>query len=518
MTKRKKTPSDATVPMTRKEFLSRMSYGALGIMGLACGSSFGLGFSMGGSGSTCSWSSSQTSHYLIVNARLVDGRGGAPVCQTWIRIKNGMIAEIGRYAPPYDLPVIDVKGATVMPGLIDSHVHLAAVPGLQFRGDDEDTIRRYRYHHLKAYLASGVTTVLETGISAKVLIDIQDHLSAGGAGPRVFALGPPFTQKTGYIDDSRFYSDRDRYFYPAAVNTESDVLALFREFEDIPDIVGTKVFIEYGFGIWDVWPVLSPEIRKIIVRESEKRDLPVYVHAMSEDEQVTALEMNPKTMAHVGFLDASLPSRHIERLFDAGVYVGSTQVIPNLMNGEFHPEWWDTETARLTVPEAQILTAKNKDAWKQCNDKTYDIVVPQNMWDYVEDVLYTFRRITNSTYASYTAAALRKMDKAGIPITMGSDSGGLPYTLNYFHGFSSILELEYMIKAGMSLSGVLQAATRIPSEMLGISDRIGTVEPGKYADLIVLGKDPLADDMAYRSILLTIKDGVAKTPEEWMTT
>ena len=78
------------------------------------------------------------------------------------------------------------------------------------------------------------------------------------------------------------------------------------------------------------------------------------------------------------------------------------------------------------------------------------------------------------------------------------------------------MELEYMEKAGMPLHAIVESSTRIPSEMMGLSDQIGTVEVGKYADLIVLKDDPLSDIKAYRTLIWTIKNGIAKTPEDWM--
>jgi len=68
----------------------------------------------------------------------------------------------------------------------------------------------------------------------------------------------------------------------------------------------------------------------------------------------------------------------------------------------------------------------------------------------------------------------------------------------------------------MSLDAVMASATRMPAEMMGVSDKIGTLKPGKCADLIVLANDPLKDISAYRSLMLAIKDGIAKTPPQWM--
>ena len=114
---------------------------------------------------------------LIKNARLFDGTGTPPRIVS-IHVIDGKIFNIGQQFLINDAQVIDVHGATVLPGLIDAHVHLQWVPGSVYRKDDPEQLRKFRLHHLRAYLASGVTTVLDTGISASVLTDIHNHLKS----------------------------------------------------------------------------------------------------------------------------------------------------------------------------------------------------------------------------------------------------------------------------------------------------------------------------------------------------
>ena len=137
---------------------------------------------------------------LIKNARLFDGTGTPPRLVS-IHVIEGKIFNIGQQLLTNDAQVVDVHGATVLPGLIDAHVHLQWVPGSVYRKDDPEQLRKFRLHHLRAYLASGVTTVLDTGISASVLTDIHNHLKSGGIGPRVIALGPIFRAPGGYLGE-----------------------------------------------------------------------------------------------------------------------------------------------------------------------------------------------------------------------------------------------------------------------------------------------------------------------------
>ena len=133
-----------------------------------------------------------TNTLLLKNVRLIDGLGTRHHGLQSLYIQDGFIMEIGRDIDRKDVRILDVGGATVMPGLIDAHVHLQSVPGSAFRKDSEETLQRYRYHQLRAYLACGVTTILDNAISAPMLRMFNDHLASGGIGPHLYALAPAF--------------------------------------------------------------------------------------------------------------------------------------------------------------------------------------------------------------------------------------------------------------------------------------------------------------------------------------
>jgi dihydroorotase-like cyclic amidohydrolase len=198
-----------------------------------------------------------------LNARVIDGKEHEPFVAS-IVVRDGEIAEISTFIKNATGEVIDLTGFTILPGLIDSHVHLQSVPGSKYRNDSIEVIEELRKHHLKAYVASGVTTVLDTAISASVLRDIQNHLKQGGTGLRVLALAPVLFSAGGYLDGDLFKSSSK----PAT--NESDVLDLFEEFKDMPGIVGIKVPLEYGFG-----PIHSPEMRKTIARIAIEKERPL---------------------------------------------------------------------------------------------------------------------------------------------------------------------------------------------------------------------------------------------------
>ena len=127
---------------------------------------------------------------LIEHARLIDGTGAPPRNGVAILIHEGRVAALGTAAAAERTRIIDATGMSVLPGLIDSHVHFVKAPGSAYRNDSDAAIRDLNHRHLAAYLACGVTTVLDAGAFPEVVRDIQEWLRAGNAGPRYLTTGP----------------------------------------------------------------------------------------------------------------------------------------------------------------------------------------------------------------------------------------------------------------------------------------------------------------------------------------
>ena len=105
---------------------------------------------------------------------------------------------------------------------------------------------------------------------------------------------------------------------------------------------------------------------------------------------------------------------------------------------------------------------------------------------------------------------------AGIPLVLGSDSGIWPIVPYELHGVTTLREIERLAQSGLTQAEALAAATQMPARMLALGTEIGTIEPGKRADLVIVRGDPLLDLRALRRVEWTVKDGVARTPAEWM--
>ena len=129
---------------------------------------------------------------------------------------------------------------------------------------------------------------------------------------------------------------------------------------------------------------------------------------------------------------------------------------------------------------------------------------------------YQNRAIEAAQVIEDLIALAKEMREAGARIIVGSDAGNWSVVPWQFHGPSTHREIELLVEAGWSPEEALEAATRLPAEMLGMEAEIGTLEVGKRADLLLVHGDPLTDPRALREIAWVVKDGVARTPAQWM--
>jgi imidazolonepropionase-like amidohydrolase len=451
----------------------------------------------------------------IRNARLYDGTGAPPRAGVSIRIRDGRIVEIrggGAAAPSDGSPTLDAAGATVLPGLIDAHVHLEMVPGAAHRSDTADIKRDLRRHHLRAYLARGVTTVLDTGIRLEVLDELRGWLASGEPGPRVLALGPPISAPGGYSS-----TIPASYAFGTSVSTQEEVFALVARIAAAQP-AGLKVKIEEGLGPFAVWPLHPPEIRAAIVEAASLHGLPIYVHGSSEKEQRIALEMGAHALVHGGFWDAEPTPEFVRALREAGTYVITTICAVEAARIGWQPETLDDPFYRDVVPAVELETARDPGAARGLDLEMAELSLPWWMPRFLHGLLidlFLTRELRERTIA-YAKTAIRRFHDAGVPLVLGSDSGNWEIIPYEFHGPTTVRELELLLGAGLSAEDALAAATYVPARMLGIEDEVGTVEVGKRADLVIVAGDPLKDPTTLRIPRWVVRNGVARTPEEWM--
>jgi hypothetical protein len=201
----------------------------------------------------------------------------------------------------------------------------------------------------------------------------------------------------------------------------------------------------------------------------------------------------------------------------SGAYQISTLSVMDALRIEFEPESLDYPLTQITVPAIVLATAQDPrsgriHAESRVASAAGWLPAPARR----AAAAYNF---SNHAIAAAVASAQRAIaaeNQAGVPIVAGSDSGNAPIVPYLFHGMTTLREIELLGGAGLSSAQALTAATRTPAQMLGLATEIGTLEPGKRADLVIVRGDPLQDLRDLRNVLWTMKSGVAHTPTEWM--
>lgn len=444
---------------------------------------------------------------IVRNVRMVGTQ--AP---TSLRIESGRITRIGIDVGS-DLPSLDGVGRYVMPGLFDAHVHLSLAPGAALRNDDAQTSAKLRAIHLRAYLASGVTSILDPAVDDRVAKDVRARLSKGHVGPRYFALGPPVAARDGYIDD---------LFPPGFSDSEQDRIGAHMDRLVAMAADGVKLPLEPGM-LAPIWKVHSPQMLATIKREADQRHLPIFVHAITDKMYKLALDLPPHTFVHP---PETISDDTLKRLIDSHAYVMTTLAVYDVQRLLLAPEAFSDSQSKLTIPALEMDTLRSKSMQRRYVTDMIGENLPFVKGRY-RDLFGVFgatelgQRMMISALAprlAMTAKTVLALHRAGVPIVMGSDSGNWPVFPFFFHGPTTWREISLLEKAGLSPAETLEAATRTPARMLGIEKDQGTVEVGKRADLLLLDADPLQGlAKALPSLHTVIFDGIAHTKEEWMS-
>lgn len=459
--------------------------------------------------------SAETYDLAITGATLIDGNGGAPRPGTTIVVRDGRIdavtpdeeAEI-----PVGFTVIDAAGKYVIPGLADMHVHLSlGLPLPRLENETDIVLARKLYY--------GVTTILAIGASDASPASIHSHRARRAAGelqaPYIYGTGghltlhgthpiytifpPPIQQKA---DEAAAETPENEPvdLFPlgiglSIVRTEEAARQAVRERAEA-GMDAIKITVESGptpFG--DDHPQMSVEMIRSIVEEAANHDLGVFAHITSLDELQAAFEGGAAGVVHtVGdrpFPDVELADRMSARSFyvvpTTTVYRGTASLyyvdVPIDLDDPFLRETVsEKEVASLRDPE---LVARFRSRWQQHLATVQDHKSAIRL--HVDELL----------------ANVGMLHERGVPIVLGTDTG----TLFSFAGYSVHDELEFLVKAGLTPGEALEAATRRAAEMLEAEDEFGTIEPGKRADLLILGANPLDDIRNTRSLETVIAEG-----------
>jgi len=374
---------------------------------------------------------------LFEGARLITGDGRAPIENAAFVVERGRFTAIGRKGAlraPAGAHHVDLGGKTVMPALVDAHVHLGYRSGVTFtaanytRQNVLDELDRFSYY--------GVAAVLEAGTGRGVLpfeIRAQPHSGAryltAGRGLAMPKAGPGEPMRDA----------------PYGVTTEAEAR---RDVEELaasrPDMI--KIWVDDRNGTVEK---LKPNLYRAIIDEAHKHGL--------------------RVMAHIAALE------DVKDLLRAGVD-GFGHVV---RDKEIDPELIAMLRERPNVFFVETL-------WGERN------------------AIYGFSTAASTDSAQRLLRNVAALNRAGVRLGLGTDTGGV--TGGGYFGLASLVELELLVKAGLTASQAIVAATRTSADILQL-DALGTIAAGRSAAFIVLDANPLEDIANARKIAAVYLDG-----------
>lgn len=396
--------------------------------------------------------------HAIVHARLIDGTGAAPIDEAVIVIDDGKIVSAGKGEVPADVPTLDARGQTVLPGLWDMHAH--------FEQAEWGPI----------YLAAGVTTVRDVGNSLSFLTGLRDAELV----PRILCAG--------IIDgaDGNAISS-------LIVRSERDVKPLVAKVK----AAGCSQIKIYG--------VVAPDLVAPLAKEAHRQGLTVAGHVpqgMTLREAVTAgidvvshldgpiSAIYPEWMdtgpAGPGFLALDVESAQARSVY-AWLVKRKTVLDPTLALMELLLLGTAHEPGAVKVaPElAKVLTSIGPGPGATAEEMAMRTSIDEKIM-----------------------AVIGALHRAGVTIVAGTDS--------CIPGHSLHREIELYVEAGMSPMEAIQSATAVPARVMGLEREVGTIAPGKRADLILVNGDPLANISDLRKITTVVIGGRAfETARLW---
>jgi imidazolonepropionase-like amidohydrolase len=416
----------------------------IGALAVLAGSSHDSSLAQGPAGGTLA----------LTGARVIDGTGRAPLEQATVLVTDGRIKEVGPAAAvkiPAGAVRVDVAGKTIVPGLINAHGHVDAAR------NSTVPVRDQLLEQLRMYAQYGVTTAFSLGSGPTddreglKLRDEQEHGALDRA--RLYTAGLVIADKTP--EDARKSVDRN-------ADLKVDLIKMRIDGEDSnPN-------------------KMKPEVYRAVIDQAHKRGLRAAVHMYYLKDAQGALEAGADILAH------SVRDQDVTPAFIADLKRRNIGYIPTLTRDlsvfvyESTPSFFSEpyflrgkalygkQVAQLSDPAAQEKTRNSKEAQA------------------IRQALQQANR------------NLKLLSDAGVAIAMGTDSGA--NLVGRWQGYFEHTEMEMMVKAGMTPMQTLVAATGGAARVMKLDERLGTLEPGKWADFLVLNGNPLTDIRNLRQI------------------
>jgi imidazolonepropionase-like amidohydrolase len=448
----------------------------------------------------------------IVGATIIDGNGGPPTPDGVVVVQNGRIASAGPRASvsiPAGAQTLDGRGKFVVPGFVDTNVHLSLYGGMN---DRYETLVRYFDRQPDIVLEAaqidlryGVTTVRDSYGMLRPLVATRDRIDAGAAvGPTILAAGNIVGWSGPYSISFSLTRETGLTLFQEQMNDEVAQGAGEELMEMRPAELARAIdayldkgpdFIKYGGTSHFSEPTFigfSEEAQKVIVERAHARGRFAETHATSLEGLRLAIDAGIDGIQHPEMVDGrDLPDDLVARIRDRRLYC--SMLISTITGDAWQKHLKDRAEAEKKQADADGKTLPRARTTFEQRQRENDLGMGLES-----------RR-----------ANAQKLIRAGAIVTLGTDSywaaaselSRTPKPENQDHGIGTIIAIEGLVELGMTPAQAIVAATRNGAIAANGLKAFGTIEAGKRADLLVLDADPLADIHNIRKVGTIVKNG-----------
>lgn len=469
----------------------------------------------------------------ILGGILIDATGAPPKLDYGVVIEGERIKQVGpmdEVEIPEGALVIDAKGMTIMPGLINSNQHIqlnplypaptANLPINELQARWEETFARMPRRAF-VYLMQGVTSMRQTSGPSKRLLPIKQAIDRGEIpGPRIFLGGALFMSPQyfeSYTRESRTPADaiewmRNDFAYNVIDDIEADTDKYLG-----PEYNYWKLYM--SGELYDGKNDFTDEQVRFIIDKAHRNGKIIDVHCGGHKEGLRRmLAFDIDTLEHPFYPHVLIEEDIIQGYVKKGVIVDTllTVMVVGAQHAEDPHHFNETRYVMSMEPKDYRILMRYRD--KMIHNKRHPDQPGAPIYDRGPRPARESDEESGDVFGlggpSYndiqkgrqtSRENMRRFIKAGAKFSMGTDT---PSFLNFLQEDPNANEMRYMVEIGMSPMQAIEASTRIGAEALGMSNELGTVEAGKLADVIVVAGNPLEDMKAMKRVYAVIKGGV----------